>query len=88
YVNFAEIRTQMMASQAFIASTQGKFILATLHTPDCLGVPNRYHKLGVDFTDAFAHTSHSAMLAQRLVPHLCPHCRLKAHELAKTSAHH
>lgn len=85
YVNFAEIRTEMMAREAYKASTQGKFILATLHTEDCLGVPNRYLKLGVDFSDAFAHTSHAAMMAQRLVPHLCPKCSLSAVEVAKGS---
>lgn len=85
-VNFAEIRSPLMAREAFRASTQGKFILATTHTDEALEVPDRYVKLGIDFTDAFSPKSHAAMLSQRLVPHLCPHCSLYVRDIIKDKA--
>lgn len=79
-INFAELRSELMAREAFRASTQGKMILATTHCDDALDIPLRYQKLGVDRSDAFSHRSHAAMIAQRLVPHLCPKCSIPIRE--------
>ena len=87
YVNFAEIRSEVMAREAFKASSQGKFITASTHTENALWIPYRYTKLGVDFHDAYSHSSHAALLSQRLVPHLCPHCRIEASVAARASKH-
>jgi general secretion pathway protein E len=75
YINFGEVRTHRMAEFLFIALSQGKGLLVTAHTFNGLDVPRRYAKLGVHPDEAYAPTNHSAILAQRLVPHLCEHCR-------------
>lgn len=76
YINFGEVRDEVMAGWLFTALTMGKPLLATTHTHDGLDVPGRYAELGIPDSKAYDPAKHSAIMAQRLVPHLCPECRI------------
>jgi general secretion pathway protein E len=76
YINFGEVRDEVMAGWLFTALTMGKPLLATTHTHDGLDVPGRYAELGIPAAKAYDPAKHSAIMAQRLVPHLCPDCRV------------
>ena len=68
-----EIRDLETAKIALEAALTGHFVLSTMHSADAPGAATRLNELGVEpFVTASALT---AILAQRLVRRLCPHCR-------------
>ncbi len=69
-----EIRDEDTARVAVEASMTGHMVFSSLHTNDAVGAVARLMDLGVE-TYLIAATL-SAVLAQRLVRKLCPHCRL------------
>jgi len=68
-----EIRDREVASIAVQAANTGHLVLTTLHTNSAIGTFDRLQALGVEahqFADAVR-----LILAQRLIPRLCPVCR-------------
>jgi type IV pilus assembly protein PilB len=68
-----EIRDREVAQIAVQAANTGHLVLTTLHTNSASGTFDRLHALGVE-----AHQIGDAVrliLAQRLIPRLCPVCR-------------
>lgn len=68
-----EIRDREVAQIAVQAANTGHLVLSTLHTNSAIGTFDRLHALGVE-----AHQLADAVrliLAQRLIPRLCPVCR-------------
>jgi len=68
-----EVRDQEVASIAVQAANTGHLVMTTLHTNSAVGTFDRLQALGVE-----AHQIADAVrliLAQRLVPRLCPVCR-------------
>ena len=68
-----EIRDHETAEMAIQASLTGHLVFATLHTNDSAGAITRLVNMGIE---PFLVTSSTvAIMAQRLVRRLCPHCR-------------
>ena len=68
-----EIRDQETAQIAVQASLTGHLVFSTLHTNDAPGALTRLVDMGVE--PYLVASSLEAVLAQRLVRVLCPHCR-------------
>jgi general secretion pathway protein E/type IV pilus assembly protein PilB len=70
-----EIRDQETAQIAVQASLTGHLVFSTLHTNDAPGALTRLVDMGVE--PYLVASSLEAVLAQRLVRLLCPHCKQK-----------
>jgi type II secretion system protein E len=70
-----EIRDQETAQIAVQASLTGHLVFSTLHTNDAPGALTRLVDMGVE--PYLVASSLEAVLAQRLVRVLCPHCKQK-----------
>lgn len=68
-----EIRDQETAQIAVQASLTGHLVFSTLHTNDAAGAVTRLVDMGVE--PYLVASSLEAILAQRLVRVLCPHCK-------------
>ena len=68
-----EIRDHETAEIAVHASLTGHLVLSTLHTNDASGAVTRLGEMGVQ--NYLITSSLLAVIAQRLVRRLCPHCR-------------
>jgi type II secretion system protein E len=68
-----EIRDKETAEIAVQASLTGHLVFSTLHTNDAPGAVNRLVDMGVE--PYLVASSLEAVLAQRLVRVLCPHCK-------------
>ena len=69
-----EIRDPETAAAAFHAAKTGHLVLTTVHANDAAGVADRLEDLGVSRTTFEATVRFVS--AQRLVPRLCPACRV------------
>lgn len=67
-----EIRDRETAENAIQASLTGHLVLSTLHTNDSAGAFTRIIDMGIE--PFLVSSTVSAVLAQRLVRRLCPHC--------------
>lgn len=70
-----EIRDEETALEAVRAATTGHLVISSLHTNDSIGVFERLNRLGIDpytLGDVLV-----AIMSQRLVRRLCPHCKQK-----------
>jgi general secretion pathway protein E/type IV pilus assembly protein PilB len=72
-VLIGEIRDQETAQIAVQASLTGHLVFSTLHTNDAAGALTRLVDMGVE--PYLVASSLEAVLAQRLVRVLCPHCK-------------
>ena len=70
-----EIRDAETASIAIRAAITGHFVLSTLHTNDALSSITRLIDMGVE--SYMVASSLKAVIAQRLVRKVCPHCAVK-----------
>lgn len=68
-----EIRDGETAALCIEAALTGHLVLSTLHTNDCPGTISRLLALGVPLANAASTVS--LVIAQRLLPRLCPVCR-------------
>uniref|UniRef100_A0A7C5VJS4 Type II/IV secretion system protein n=1 Tax=Thermus caliditerrae TaxID=1330700 RepID=A0A7C5VJS4_9DEIN len=76
-----EMRDQESAKIAVEAAMTGHLVLGTLHTNSAVQAALRLEEMGVErfkVADALR-----GILAQRLVPRLCPHCRVEDPETAE-----
>ncbi|RQW43785.1 type II secretion system ATPase GspE [Novosphingobium sp. LASN5T] len=76
-VMVGEIRDRETADIAVQASLTGHLVLSTVHTNDAAGAITRMRDMGVE--PFLLASTLRAVIAQRLVRRLCPHCR-EAHE--------
>lgn len=70
-----EIRDLETAENAIQASLTGHLVFSTLHTNDAAGAFTRMGDMGVE--PFLVASTVEAVMAQRLVRKLCPHCKLK-----------
>jgi type II secretory ATPase GspE/PulE/Tfp pilus assembly ATPase PilB-like protein len=75
-----EIRDEITAKMAIRASITGHLVLSTLHTNDAVTSIPRMLDLGMD--KLLLSSSLLAVMAQRLVRRICPHCK-EEHELGE-----
>jgi MSHA biogenesis protein MshE len=71
-----EIRDSKSAEIALRAAMTGHLVLSTLHTNDAISTALRLMDMGVD--KFLVASSLKAVIAQRLVRQLCPHCKESA----------
>jgi type II secretory ATPase GspE/PulE/Tfp pilus assembly ATPase PilB-like protein len=74
-VMIGEVRDQETADLAIRAALTGHLVLSTIHTNDAVSTPTRLMDMGIE--PFLLASGLSAVLAQRLVRMLCPHCRKK-----------
>lgn len=72
-IMIGEIRDPDTLNTSIQAALSGHFVLSTLHTSDALGAIVRMSDLGA--ANYLIASSLSAVLAQRLIRLLCPHCK-------------
>ncbi len=70
-----EVRDQETADIAIRSALTGHLVLSTLHTNDAVSTPNRLVDMGIE--PFLISSAMVAVLAQRLVRVLCPHCKQK-----------
>ncbi|MFH1417108.1 MAG: ATPase, T2SS/T4P/T4SS family [Planctomycetota bacterium] len=70
-----EIRDDDTAKTAVQAALTGHMVLSTLHTNDAVSAVTRLNNIGVEHFLISA--SLDAVLAQRLVRKICPHCKME-----------
>jgi MSHA biogenesis protein MshE len=73
-----EMRDQITAEIGLRAAMTGHMVLSTLHTNDAASAPARLLDMGIDHY--LVSSSLRAVIAQRLIKKLCPHCS-QNHEL-------
>jgi general secretion pathway protein E len=78
-----EIRDYETLAIAIQSALTGHLVFSTLHTNDAAGAVSRMLDLGAE--PYLVNSSLSAVLAQRLVRLICPHCR-ETHELTPVEA--
>ncbi|QDG74403.1 GspE/PulE family protein [Labrenzia sp. PHM005] len=81
-----EIRDAETAQMAMRASMTGHQVFSTLHTDGAVSSINRLSDMGVPRYLLGAHIN--AIMSQRLVRVLCPHCKQKANDLFEPSTEH
>lgn len=72
YIHIGETRTPETAEQVLKAAETGHIVLTTLHTHQACSAPARLFGLGIE-PYMLADTL-SGVVAQQLLPKLCPHC--------------
>ena len=72
YIHIGETRTPETAEQVLKAAETGHIVLTTLHTHQAWSAPARLFGLGIE-PYMLADTL-SGVVAQQLLPKLCPHC--------------
>jgi general secretion pathway protein E len=72
-IMIGEIRDQETANIAIQSSLTGHFVLSTLHTNSALGAISRLLDIGIELF--LINSAINAIMAQRLVRKLCPHCK-------------
>ncbi len=82
-VMIGEIRDPETASIAVQASLTGHLVLSTLHTNTAIGAITRLQDMGIE--PFLLSSSLEAVMAQRLVRVLCPHCK-EPHEASTAEA--
>lgn len=72
-IMIGEMRDKETAAIAIQSALTGHLVLSTLHTNDAIGSVTRLLDMGIE--DYLLTSTLNAVLAQRLVRRLCPHCR-------------
>ena len=80
-IKIGECRTGPTANAAIDAAYTGKLVMTTQHTAGAFGIPFRYERMGVKRYVAFDPDTHVCWMSQRLVPSLCPRCRINVNAL-------
>lgn len=75
-IKIGECRTVSTAEASIDAAVTGKLVMTTQHTTGAFGVPFRYERMGVSRHVAYDASVHVCWMSQRLVPALCPVCRI------------
>ncbi|GEM_PF-5703363 len=75
-IKIGECRTLSTAEASIDAAVTGKLVMTTQHTTGAFGVPFRYERMGVSRHVAYDSSVHVCWMSQRLVPALCPLCRI------------
>ncbi|GJQ25690.1 MAG: type IV-A pilus assembly ATPase PilB [Phycisphaerae bacterium] len=71
-----EVRDEDTARTAVQAALTGHMVLTTLHTNDAVSAVTRLHNIGVE--SYLIAAAVDAVLAQRLIRKICPHCKVAA----------
>lgn len=82
-IKLQETRTTAQAKILFGLANMGIFASSTVHTAEVMDIPTRFTDLGIDPRAAYNAKRYILLVAQRLVPVLCPLCSRPAAEAAQ-----
>lgn len=88
YLMVGEIRDPDTAALAIQAVRSGHLCVSTLHTESAPITYDRMAGLGIPRGDMASIGLVAGLIYQRLVPVLCPHCKIQAMEIAKAPGEH
>lgn len=71
-----EVRYREAAEAAVQAALTGHSIWTTVHAGSALSIITRLHEMGLPYASICAENVLTALTYQRLVPVLCPHCKI------------
>lgn len=86
-----EMRDSDVVNFVFNTSLTGHLVMTTFHTNDAIGILTRMHDMGLSPADMSIKGVLSTLVATRLAPVLCEHCKLplstdkEKHDLVATS---
>jgi general secretion pathway protein E len=83
-IMIGEIRDEETARIAIQSALTGHLVLSTLHTNSALGAISRLLDIGMEMF--LLNSSINAVMAQRLVRKLCPHCKVETELLSETKS--
>lgn len=83
-IMIGEIRDEETARIAIQSALTGHLVLSTLHTNSALGAISRLLDIGMEMF--LLNSSINAVMAQRLVRKLCPHCKKETELLEETKS--
>lgn len=86
-IKVGEVRSAASARLVFTAANTGKLVGTTVHCDEALDIPSRYADLDVPPEQIYVVKRHLAWLGVRLVPLLCPHCRVTVGDARRSGAH-
>ncbi|MDO4840244.1 MAG: ATPase, T2SS/T4P/T4SS family [Desulfovibrionaceae bacterium] len=75
-----EVRYREAAEAAVQAALTGHSIWTTVHAGSALSIITRLHEMGLPYASICAENVLTALTYQRLVPVLCPHCKISLQE--------
>jgi len=81
-IKLQETRTTTQAKILFGLANMGIFACSTVHTGEVVDIPARFIDLGVETRSAYNAKRYILLVAQRLVPVLCPNCSRPAADAA------
>lgn len=88
-----EMRDSDVVKFVFNTSLTGHLVITTFHTNDAIGILTRMRDMGLSPADMSIKGVVSLLVATRIAPVLCEHCKLplssdmKKHEMVKSSNH-
>jgi general secretion pathway protein E len=82
-VGISEIRSEEVAAMAIRQALTGHMMVSTMHTNDAISSVSRLHDLGIDLKTLSERNLLRGIMAQRLIPKLCPDCKVNAFKDAK-----
>lgn len=85
-IMIGEVRNRESAKLAFEAAMSGHLVFTTLHANSALAIIDRLRDIGVEPYKLYDPTILSGLVGQRLVPRLCPHCRIPFRKAVQTKA--
>lgn len=84
-IMIGEIRNRESAKLTFEAAMSGHQVFATLHANSALAIVDRLRDIGVEPYKLYDPTIMTGLVGQRLVPKLCPHCRISFSKAVRTN---
>lgn len=79
-----EMRGAPSAHAAFLAATSGHLVVVSVHANSSAEILDRGRSFGVERYLLYNHKLVRGLIAQRLIPILCPHCRVTRGKVAYT----
>jgi len=83
-VIYGEIRDAEVMKEAKSQANTGHLVLSTLHANGAIETLTRMHELGVSYNDLATRGLIRALIAQRLVPKVCPACSVSLGDIVST----
>lgn len=85
-IMIGEVRNRESAKLTFEAAMSGHLVFTTLHANSALAIIDRLRDIGVEPYKLYDPTIMSGMVGQRLVPRLCPKCRVPLRTAVQTKS--
>jgi type II secretory ATPase GspE/PulE/Tfp pilus assembly ATPase PilB-like protein len=88
FIMIGEVRDKTTAIMALQAAQTGHQVATTLHTESWSGILNRLAVMGLDYPTIGQPGLLSGLIYQKLLPVLCPHCKIPLASVEETEENH